>query len=50
VFSRRPARDSYTQERPLLSASWDLHADDLIDESCVEDEAQRIHLMRTLRP
>jgi hypothetical protein len=47
VFARRPPRDSYTQERPLLSASWDVHADDLLDEGAAGND---IHLLRTLRP
>ena len=51
VFSRRPPRDSYTHERPLLSTSWDLHGEDLIEVSEWDgDESTRIHLLPTVRP
>jgi hypothetical protein len=50
VFARRLPRDSYTHETPLLSASWDLHAEDLIEVDLPEDDEQRVHLLPTVRP
>jgi hypothetical protein len=44
----RPARDSYTYERPMISARLDAYADDLIEVNL--DDSAPIHLRRTLRP
>lgn len=47
----RPARDSYTYERPLLTAALDMHAADLIEFSSVDEEdGVLIHLRPTVRP
>ena len=48
--ANRPARDSYTYERPALSASLDLHAADLIEFSVDDEEGALIHLRPTVRP
>jgi hypothetical protein len=49
--ANRPARDSYTYERPVLSATLDLHAADLIEFSSLDgDDGVLIHLRPTVRP
>jgi hypothetical protein len=52
VFARRPPRDSYTHERPLIAATLDLHAEHLCDLSASldDEDALAIHLRLTLRP
>lgn len=45
----RPPRDSYTHERPMISARIDFYAADLIDFTQDEDGVL-IHLRPTLRP
>jgi hypothetical protein len=45
----RPARDSYTHERPLISARLDVYADDLIEVNSLDDSTP-IYLRPTLRP
>lgn len=51
VFARRVPKDSYTHERPLLSASWTFLAADLIEIDSVDaDEDGVVHLLPTLRP
>lgn len=47
VFMRAP-RDSYTHERPLLTVSLDLNADDLSDFGNVDELS--VHLRLTVRP
>jgi hypothetical protein len=47
--ANRPPRDSYTHERPLISARLDIYADDLIEISS-SDESLHIHLRPTVRP
>jgi hypothetical protein len=47
---RRALRDSYTHERPMIAASLDLHAEDLLELPLLEDPCAPIHFRRTLRP
>ena len=51
---KRPQRDSYTHERPLLAASLELRpsiaADLLEPDAMLEDDALSIHARPTLRP
>jgi hypothetical protein len=51
---KRPQRDSYTQERPLLAASLELRpsiaADLLEPDALVADDSLSIHVRPTLRP
>lgn len=46
----RPARDSYSYERPMLALSFDLHAADLMEFGADDEDGVLIHLRPTLRP
>ncbi len=50
VFVRRVPKDSYTQEKPLLSASWTFHAADLIEVDAPDEDGKLVHILPTLRP
>lgn len=52
VFARRVPKDSYTHEKPLLSASWTFLAADLIEIDAVDadEDGKLVHLLPTLRP
>jgi hypothetical protein len=46
----RVPKDSYTHEKPLLSASWVFHAADLIEVDAADDDGALVHILPTLRP
>jgi hypothetical protein len=50
VFARRVPKDSYTHEKPLLSASWVFHAADLLEVDAPDEDGKLVHLLPTLRP